>query len=650
MATVNFKVVARDRASSTFRDVGNAALIMAGKVALANRIMDRAFWRGHNTFKTWFRIIILSLPLIPPAIVAVTHALGALNSALVSTIPGVGILSAALIGNFKDVKKAAGLKGLKEAFRDFLKGTRATSLKVFTSLFTLLSNLLPRLVPIANAFGKTLTKWLDHLDRVMQGKGFTTFLEWLRTVGATNFGFILSAFENLFGAIGNLAMAFSQPGMNLSKWLDDTMTRFRKWSGELGKSEGFRSFIDYFKTNWPALRDFFKELGTALIHILKAVAPLSIKFMEFVTPMLEAFNRIPVERLTTFLKILLGIKAVMMAIALIPVIASPFGVIIAASAVALAGLILLFNKSEKFRAALSWAAETLKTKWAEAMDVVVAAMDRLGVASSLWAGHFRNEWGRASEWWARVGAPRFNAAFGSVSKRAREDWGRLSSWWKSTGSPNIVSGWKAIERAVDSFYVNLFALAKRYTNVMHTLWRSTTDMAIGVIRAFVNVMRSWGNLFLALSKVPQFGWAKHAADAMFGAARKADDLANSIARLQSKSITVRTNFVTTHTVHTIRSGLVRQGQELQPRASGGRVRAGHRHLVGERGPEMFVPDVPGTIVPAHKTRSEQAAGGGIDYERLARALAKEIAKVMPSQIRIVGGDAGQRAYMLSGGA
>src|SRR5690606_31604503 len=33
------------------------------------------------------------------------------------------------------------------------------------------------------------------------------------------------------------------------------------------------------------------------------------------------------------------------------------------------------------------------------------------------------------------------------------------------------------------------------------------------------------------------------------------------------------------------------------RASGGPVDPSHNYLVGERGPEMFVPSVPGTIVP-----------------------------------------------------
>lgn len=48
-------------------------------------------------------------------------------------------------------------------------------------------------------------------------------------------------------------------------------------------------------------------------------------------------------------------------------------------------------------------------------------------------------------------------------------------------------------------------------------------------------------------------------------------------------------------------------------AAGGPVTAGMPYLVGERGPELFVPSASGTVIPN---------GGGIDYDRLGQTLAK----------------------------
>ena len=51
---------------------------------------------------------------------------------------------------------------------------------------------------------------------------------------------------------------------------------------------------------------------------------------------------------------------------------------------------------------------------------------------------------------------------------------------------------------------------------------------------------------------------------------------------------------------------------MEHRAAGGPVGRGRPYVVGENGPEMFIPDQSGTIAPN--------GGGGIDYERLAAAL------------------------------
>ena len=45
------------------------------------------------------------------------------------------------------------------------------------------------------------------------------------------------------------------------------------------------------------------------------------------------------------------------------------------------------------------------------------------------------------------------------------------------------------------------------------------------------------------------------------------------------------------------------------RAAGGSVRSGMRYMVGEQGPEMFVPSVPGMIVPRFEGPASAAAGG-----------------------------------------
>lgn len=62
------------------------------------------------------------------------------------------------------------------------------------------------------------------------------------------------------------------------------------------------------------------------------------------------------------------------------------------------------------------------------------------------------------------------------------------------------------------------------------------------------------------------------------------------------------------------------------RQSGGPVNAWRTYLVGEGGPELFVPTVPGRILPNQQLRNA-SGGAAIDYERLAAIIASAVATV-----------------------
>lgn len=58
------------------------------------------------------------------------------------------------------------------------------------------------------------------------------------------------------------------------------------------------------------------------------------------------------------------------------------------------------------------------------------------------------------------------------------------------------------------------------------------------------------------------------------------------------------------------------------RAAGGQVRAGLAYMTGEAGPEMFVPDRPGTIIPNHDLALGDMGGGGTS--RVEVVLSKDL--------------------------
>lgn len=71
------------------------------------------------------------------------------------------------------------------------------------------------------------------------------------------------------------------------------------------------------------------------------------------------------------------------------------------------------------------------------------------------------------------------------------------------------------------------------------------------------------------------------------------------------------------------------GPTLTPRATGGRAIADSVYLVGERGPELFIPDVSGNVIP--NWQLDVSSTSSFDERALARAVATAIREVYQEQ-------------------
>lgn len=77
-----------------------------------------------------------------------------------------------------------------------------------------------------------------------------------------------------------------------------------------------------------------------------------------------------------------------------------------------------------------------------------------------------------------------------------------------------------------------------------------------------------------------------------------------------RTLTIRTNYEINH----VAIGSFSSGDSMGGRAAGGPVGAGQPYMVGERGPEMFVPGKSGTVMSNQRTKDL------IDYDKLTRSL------------------------------
>jgi len=70
------------------------------------------------------------------------------------------------------------------------------------------------------------------------------------------------------------------------------------------------------------------------------------------------------------------------------------------------------------------------------------------------------------------------------------------------------------------------------------------------------------------------------------------------------------------------AGVDLNGNGIIGKARGGPVSSSTPYIVGEAGPELFVPNASGNIIPNNKLSGGGSMGGGVDYYTLARAVAE----------------------------
>ena len=131
-----------------------------------------------------------------------------------------------------------------------------------------------------------------------------------------------------------------------------------------------------------------------------------------------------------------------------------------------------------------------------------------------------------------------------------------------------------------------------------------------LLSTFINIMETFQTMLEALVQVPGFGWAKTAAAKMQPVIDKAKGIKSAIDNIP-KSKTVRIT-VSTHYIASYSSRFDEAPTGYTPgRAAGGPVRKGQPYIVGEKRPELFIPDQNGTIIP----RVPESMGENRTYEQ-----------------------------------
>lgn len=136
--------------------------------------------------------------------------------------------------------------------------------------------------------GEDFNKWVNSAKGQNAIKQFMEYTK-------TNLPIIGNIFKNTFAGINNLLKAFGQNSTNIFKWLEKMTAKFREWSETVGKSEGFKKFVQYVQENGPVIMKLIGDIvrvlvafGTAMAPIASALLKVIGKIVEFTAALFEA--------------------------------------------------------------------------------------------------------------------------------------------------------------------------------------------------------------------------------------------------------------------------------------------------------------------------------------------------------------------------
>lgn len=397
------------------------------------------------------------------------------------------------------------LYNFQQAWQGFRSSFDPLILGIFTQGLTILQAHMGALRPLINAAGGAISQLLTMLGKGLNSKGFQDFVAWLSAAAGPAIVAFGRSIGNLAVGFAGILRAFQPMAVIVEGGLIRMTGAFAKWGAGLAQSHGFQQFIDYAKTNGPALISTLENVGKVVWRVIVALAPLGAALLRIVSILASA-----IAWVTHF-------RAVQMA--LIPgivALAVAFGGPVVAVSALIAGLTALvtaiiktWQGSEMFRAVVIGVFRAVADAVLGAVAGMLHALSLLLLGASTIPGPWDGAFRRAS---ASV-----DAASGHVS---------------------------ALKANID---------------------------------AVSNAAIFAGGSFNAMASM---------------AANAANAAASAISRVSAASA----------------AGI--GGSVLSRRAGGGPVSAYTPYIVGEAGPEVFVPAQAGVIVPNGATSTSRTAAGG----------------------------------------
>ena len=171
-------------------------------------------------------------------------------------------------------KAVVSLQSFKDYWKELTTEFEKPVTQAFASSLDILKGVLEQAKPLIQGTANGVQTLLDKLASNMKSDSMQQFFKFLGSTAESSVVSIGTSIGNLAKGFANLLVAFSPLTGSVNNGLISMTQSFATWSANLSKSDGFKTFINYVKTNTPIMISLFKNISSVIGQLVVALAPL----------------------------------------------------------------------------------------------------------------------------------------------------------------------------------------------------------------------------------------------------------------------------------------------------------------------------------------------------------------------------------------
>lgn len=177
---------------------------------------------------------------------------------------------------------------IKAAWRDFQTSIQPAVFGMLHNSVSLISKLLPLLVPVIDAVAVVMNRWIDSMEAGVDSGGFKKFTDWLAGPGTQALDAWGTAVGNFVTGFINMLMAADPAVTSFNDGLTSMSERFLAWSQTLATNQQWQEFLRFTEATLPSVLTILGELVKIFWEVHRVFAPVTESVLGFIAGFMTA--------------------------------------------------------------------------------------------------------------------------------------------------------------------------------------------------------------------------------------------------------------------------------------------------------------------------------------------------------------------------